>query len=203
MSTAEESHDPVARVYAQAILELAEAEGQAEGLLEELRGFEQTVAANPALTQFLSAGDVDAARRAAMIEKTIRGRASDLLVNALQVINRKGRLGSIGAIIDAYRLALEALRSRVDVEVTTAVPLSDDLRAALAGVASRYTGREAQLIERVDERLLGGLTLRIGDTKLDSSLASHLVRMRQSLEQRGERAIHGDLEWQFVEGRPG
>ncbi len=201
MSSADTTNDPVARVYAEAMLELAEADGQAESLLDELNGFSQLLAADPVLAQFITAADVDASRRTALLERAVRGRASDLLVNALQVINRKGRLGHLPAIIEAYRLALEVLRAQVDVEVTTAVPLTDELRTALKGVASRYAGRDAQLIERVDESLLGGLTLQVGDTKLDSSLASHLQRIRATLEQRGARALHGDGESAFVEGR--
>ena len=61
-----------------------------------------------------------------MIEQAFRGKASDLLVDSLLVVNRKGRLSAVRAIAVAYRAALRDLRGWVDVHVRTAVPLTPE-----------------------------------------------------------------------------
>jgi len=185
----------VAGVYARALLALAmdrhEAD-QIEGELAELAGL---VSANPELEGYLSSPLVDEEGRAAALEKALRERASDLVVNTLQVMNGKGRLGLLGALAEAYRLANEHRRGEVDVEVTTAVELSDELRRRIAISASRYAGRTARLIEKVDPELLGGLVLKIGDRKIDSSLARQIHDAREGLFERASQELHGEKSY--------
>ena len=201
MSTADSNVESVARVYGDVLLELAQEQGAADSLLEELTDLGAYLSTDAGFEKFLTSPDVDISRRAALIEKAMRGRASDLFVDAMQVINRKGRMDIIRAVIEAYRLAHEALRNQVDVHVTTAVPLNDELRGLLAEAATLYTGKEAKLVESVDEDVLGGLVMRVGDTKLDSSLLGRLRRVRESLARRGTREIVGGGEDSFVEGQ--
>ena len=199
MAGADTKTEGVAAIYGGVLLELADEKGAADSLLEELTDFTTFLDADKDFERFLLSADVDANRRSAVIEKAMRGRASDLFVNSLQVIMAKGRIDIIRAIIEAYRLAYETLQNRVDVHVTSAVPLSEELRRMLVDAASKYSGHQAKLIETVDESVIGGLTVQIGDTKLDSSVSSHLRRIRLSLAQSGLQKILGDGSGRFVE----
>ena len=133
--------------------------------------------------------------RAATLEKALRERASELVVNTLQVMNGKGRLGLLRALAEAYRLENEHQRGEVDVEVTTAIELSEELRRRITVSASRYSGRTARLIEKVDPELLGGLVLKIGDRKIDSSLARQIHDARERLFERASQELHGEKSY--------
>lgn len=189
MSRLNEKHVAVARVYSRSMLDLAEADGSAEGLLEELQALRGLLADQPAFAGYLESPVVEADDRRATIERVLRGRASDLLVDALQVLNRNGRLAILSTVIETYRIELLRRHRRVDVEVTTAVPLAADQRAALHALAERLTGQRPELIEAVDEGLLGGLVLRIGDRKIDTSVAKDLKTIRAQLAERASREI--------------
>ena len=78
----------------------------------------------------------------------------------------------------------------VDVHVTTAVPLSDGLRQELAQATERLTGSKPEIIATVDESLIGGLVVRVGDRKIDTSIVAGLRKMRQALGERSAREIH-------------
>ncbi len=143
--TAEFRHDEHRRyIYAEALLAIARPGGtsaallgeQVEELLEALQSLvgQRSPSSPPSWRARWSSPD-DAAKA---IEKLCRGRASDVLVNALQVMNRKGRMTLIPEVTERYRLALEALRNEVDVHVTSAVPLND----AALGRAARADDRE-------------------------------------------------------------
>jgi len=200
MSKGNNKPQGVAQVYAEAILALAKEGDCCDAILEQLLGFVALMDKDPKFDAFLLSPEVDVDQRAAVIEKTMRGRASDIITNALLVINRKGRFGLIRSIVEAYQLALKALKNEVDVFVISAVPLTHELRGSLTEVASGYTGCTARLVESVDPDILGGLVLRIGDTQLNASLTSHLNRIRNTLTERGMREIHGEGEWAYVEG---
>jgi F-type H+-transporting ATPase subunit delta len=181
----------VAAVYARAMLDLAAAQGQEDELLAELHDLSRTVEDDAELATFLASPLVSSEARAEVLEKVFRRRASDLLVDSLEVINRKGRLGLLAAIAAAYRGEYRELRGLVDVRVTTAVPLNDAQRASLSRAAAGFTGKQPQLIERVDPSILGGLVVEVAGEKVDSSLATQLRDVGTALAQRAAQELHG------------
>jgi F-type H+-transporting ATPase subunit delta len=189
MATVDERDLALGRLYAGALLDLAEASGQPDSLGEELHDLVRAVGENPELADFLSTPLVDDEMRAATLEKTLRGKASDLFVDALQVIRRKGRLGKLPAIAEAYRLELRQRRGLVDAQVISAVPLSAPLRAQLTESLRRFSGREPHLVERVDPALLGGTVVKIAGQKIDTSVATHLRELSEALLARASREI--------------
>ncbi len=183
----------VARVYAQALLGLADRQGEVDEILEQLEQLSSLMDQAPALENFLGSPLVQEESRKAALEKLFRGRASDLLVDTLQVMNRKGRLGLIRALVVAYRAEYEELKGRIDVRVTTAVPLSDSLRQHLRVATSEVTGKEAQLVEKVDQSILGGMVLRIGDRKIDTSIAKEIRQLNEQMVERASRELYGGI----------
>ncbi len=145
---------------------------------------------DPAIERFLGSPLVEEGPHAQVIESAFRGKASDLLVDSLQVINRKGRLGSLRAISEGYRAALRDLRGWMDVQVRTAVPLTDALRARLTEALAASTSRKPSLIETVDPAVIGGLVVQIEGRKIDASLASRLHHLSEALHARASREIH-------------
>jgi len=190
MANVDEREREVGRLYAEAILHVAEEQGQAEALESELADLVRYLDSNPAIEQFFGSPLVEEGPHAEAIEKAFRGKASDLLVDSLQVINRKGRLGSLRAIAGEYRTALRSLRGWMDVHVRTAVPLSEALRARLTAALAASTSRKPSLIEHVDPKVVGGLVIEIEGRKIDASLASRLHDLSGALLARASREIH-------------
>ncbi len=189
----------VARVYSRAMLDLAESKGQADEVLDELRWLAGQADQNEGLLHFLSSPMIDPEQRAESIDKMFRGKLSDVLVDSLQVVNRKGRLGLLPTIAETYRQDHRDLRGRVDVYVETAVPLSEALRERLRSTVSKYVGGEPSLHENVDESLIGGIVLRIGDEKVDASVKNEVRKYRSLLLDLAEREILGDREDALIE----
>ena len=179
----------LARVYSRSILELAEEQGQAEAVLDELQELVKYLDRNPEFEQFLGSPLVEAEDRGRTVEKALRGRASDLLVDSLQVVNRKGRLGLLRAIAEGYRIEFRDLRGIADAHVRTAVPLSEAMRIRVRESVARFTGKQPFLIEKVDPSLIGGIVIEVGGQKIDGSVSSRLRELGQSLERRASQEI--------------
>lgn len=190
MASIDEREREVGRLYAEAILHVAEEGGQAEALLEELNGLIEYLDRNPEFERFLASPLIEEGPHAQVIEDAFRGKASDLLVDSLLVINRKGRLSALRAIAVAYRAALRDLRGWMDVHVRTAVPLTEPLRARLNQVLAASTSRRPTLIEKVDPALIGGLVIEVEGRKVDASVASRLHDLSEALLARASREIH-------------
>ena len=190
MASVDENNREVGRLYAEAILHVAEERGQSEELLEELNGLVEYLDGSPDLDRFLASPMIEAEPREQVIEQAFRGKASDLLLDSLLVVNRKGRLSALRAIAAAYRAALRNLRGWVDVDVRTAVPLTPALRERLEQTLAASTGRKPTLIEKVDPSVIGGLVVEVEGRKIDASVASRLHDLSEALLARASREIH-------------
>lgn len=180
----------VAGVYARSMLELAEQRGEADALQEELEELTKYLDQDRELEEFLVSPLVDAKVRAKSMEKAFRGRASDLLVDALQVINRKGRLALLPAIAKAYRNEHRERRGLVEASVSTVVPLTETLRSQLVAAITNFSGKRPILTEKIDPSLIGGIVVEVGGKKLDTSVASRLRNLSAALSRRASQEIH-------------
>ncbi len=189
MASVDERQREVGRLYAEVILHVAEEQGQAEALRDELAELVGYLDRTPELEQLFSSPLIEEDPLAEVIEKAFRGKASDLLVDSLQVINHKGRLGSLRAIAAEYRAALLKRGGWIDVHVRTAVPLTDALRARLTTAVAAATGSKPTLIEHVDPSVVAGLVVELEGRKIDASLASRLHQLTEALLARASREI--------------
>lgn len=195
MPSPDEAAKDVAELYAGSILELAEEQEIAERLRGELDGLATLVEKDRELEDFLASPLIPESSRREVLEASFRGKLDDLLVDSLQVMNRKGRLGLLVATATAYRQALKERRGEIDVEVSSAVPLSSEVAARIEETVRKFTGKKPDLELTVDPALLGGLVLRVADRKIDGSVKTRISRLAESLLERGSEkigAVDGD-----------
>jgi len=179
----------VGRVYGGVVLDLAVKAGTADAVLEELSGLKALLDRDPDFERALASPLVDADTRRGMLEKALRNRASDLVVNSLQVMNAKNRLGLLRAFVEGYRLEFEEEKGITEVDVISAEPLSAEQRVRAEKVASKWTGGVARLVEIVDPEVIGGMVFRAGDRNLNRSVSRDLAIMKTRLFERASQQI--------------
>jgi F-type H+-transporting ATPase subunit delta len=189
---AEHKTDSVSRVYAQALLELAQADGQAESLAEEAGDLLGLLGSEPDLDKLLSSRALNSSQRSSAVDQLFKGKVSDVLYRFIQVINRKDRLGSLAGILVAYRGLVSDARGDVAVDVYVAESLSDEASKGVAESIGNAMGKQVKLRQNVDPELIGGLKVRVGDRLIDGSVATQLRIMKRKLVDAGrERARQG------------
>jgi F-type H+-transporting ATPase subunit delta len=97
------------------------------------------------------------------------------------VLVERGMTDEIGAVASAYREIAEAERGVLVAQVTTVVPLTDELRSSVIDKLTASLGSPVVLRERVDEKILGGIVIEVGGRVLDGSVSSQLENVRRSL----------------------
>ena len=185
----------IARVYAEAALGLADERGLADRLLEETGGLVEVLDESPELENILSSPLVDVEERGVAMDKIFQGRIDDTLLDTLQVMNRKGRSGLVRALAEAYRQEYNKLKGMVEAGVSTAVPMTDDMKQRLEEEVSRITGKTALLTERIDESLIGGMVLHVGDARMDTSVVKEIREMERKLMDRASRETNAGGGW--------
>lgn len=185
----------VARVYSEALLNAAEKRGQAAGILEDLEALVTEVFSHdPAFELFLGSPAVSRERRAGILRTTFEGRADELFVNFLYVLNNHDRLDMLRAIAQAYRNLHDRRAGRIPVEVESAVSLTDEQQERLRQLLRQSLQREPMLHARVNPDLLGGLVVRVGDRVYDASVRARLDLIRNQLIKSGSYEIQSQRD---------
>jgi F-type H+-transporting ATPase subunit delta len=189
------SRQHLGTVYAKALLGAAEKAGQAELSVEELEALIGDVLNKlPQLDEALKSPRLTHEERLPIIEKAFGGKLSVTTLRFLKVVSQHNRLDCLRAIARAARKQLDAARGRVEVIVETAYPLSNPVRERIVSRLTQLLGKQVKLQTQVNEDLLGGLVVRVGDTVYDASLAAQLKRMEAVTLDHTKQALRESLE---------
>lgn len=171
--------ETVARRYADAAFEIGKADGTLETWERDLAILRDTLA-DEELRRLVQHPAVPYAEKEQVLRKVVQGVAPEALSLALLMI-RRGRPGAIEAMVDRFAELVRRERGISLAEIRTALPLDDEQRAAIADRLKQLTGDKIEMNEVVDESLIGGLSVRIGDRLYDASVRSRLERLRARL----------------------
>jgi F-type H+-transporting ATPase subunit delta len=169
-----------AHAYATALFEVGKEKGKLDSLREQLARFTAALDGNRDLQVFFfspyfsSAEKIDGAKRA------IEGADPEFL-NFLELLIEKGRMPEIFRIRREFEELWKHENRRIDVTVTSAVELDPAVVGKIGEEIQRQTGQEVDLASRVDEDILGGVVLQVGNMVLDASIRSRLEKLRKSV----------------------
>lgn len=170
----------IARVYATALYEAAEEEGRVDEVRRDLGAFVQAMEDSPDLRQLIAAEEISDMRKTQVLMELTEG-GDELVRNLLRLLVAKSRESELPAIYRAFVELVEEARGIVHVEVVSAVPLTAPLQEALKAKIESSLHKTVELTLTVDEEILGGLRLRIGDRIADASIRHRLDRLRALL----------------------
>jgi F-type H+-transporting ATPase subunit delta len=170
--------------YAEALFEAALDREELEGVLDDLKEFVEALHESEELRHFFYGGQIPEREKRRAIDALTEGMALSTR-NFLKVLSDNGREEILEDVLVRYEdLVKEHLR-RVEVEVTTAVDLSDEvierIKERLAGLLE---GREVILHTSVDPDILGGAVFRFGGRMVDGSVRGQLASLREEMLER-------------------
>ncbi|XAL98616.1 ATP synthase F1 subunit delta [Phycisphaeraceae bacterium D3-23] len=179
--TAELKTDAVGRVYAGALLDLAREAGEQDAVAQEVGELLPLVESGSDLHRLLTNPVISADERSKIIGRVFEGKVSDLLLRFLKVVADKDRLGSLGPILSGYLLAIAESGGKVTVDAYVAAAMDDATASRVAERIGQSLGKEVALRQHVDESLIGGLKIKVGDKLIDASVASQLRAMKNKM----------------------
>ena len=169
-----------ARVYAEALFEVGRDKGKLDALQQQLGEFADAVDGNRELQVFLFSPYLSSIEKKDGLKRAISG-AEPELMNFLEVLVDKGRMTEVFRIRRELDELWKHENRRIDVTVTSAVELDTAVVAKIGQEVERQTGEEVDLSSSVDDRILGGIVLRVGNMVLDASIRSRLEKLRKSV----------------------
>jgi F-type H+-transporting ATPase subunit delta len=174
--------EEAARVYAEALFDVSKAKGKLDEVREELGQFADAVEGDRELQVFLFSPYFSSAEKSEGLGRAISG-ADPEFVNFLELLVEKGRTTEVFRIRRQFEELWKRENKRIEVTVTSAVELDPAAVAKIGEEIERQTGRKVELASDVDEEILGGIVLQVGNMVLDASIRSRLDKLRKSVAQ--------------------
>ena len=170
-----------AKIYGEALYELAHSEELDGQLLPQLRGAAELLTGAPEYQYILSSPAISKAERTGLLDQAFSGQVHPYVLNFCKILLEKGLLHEFSDCAKAYRARYLQDNGIVEASVTTAVPLDDGQRKKLMEKLSAMTGKQIVLKERLDPAVLGGIRLDIDGTELDGTVQNRLAALRRNI----------------------
>jgi F-type H+-transporting ATPase subunit delta len=172
------------KIYANALFEAAKEKGRLEVVRDELHEFVEAADEVPELRELLVNPEVDSRQKVDALSALLAD-ADELTRNFLRLLAEKGRTSELHEIVREFDALVGREEGILDVELTTAVELSEDEAQKLLGRIEQVSGRRLRASRRVDPNLIGGFVLSAGSYRADASVKGRLDGLRRELTGSG------------------
>lgn len=164
--------------YAKAALSLASDQKAAEAVNNDMIAIAKTISDSEELDQVLKSSVVKTEVKTAALSK-IFPKLNKISSDLFNVLIDNKRIGILGDVAQKYTELFDVLNDKEIAQVTTAIPLTKDLEKKVLTKIKELTSKAVELENIVDESIIGGFILRIGDKQYNASVQNKLNRLKR------------------------
>jgi F-type H+-transporting ATPase subunit delta len=173
----------IAKVYADALLEISEENKTSETIEKELEEVSKTLTEDTEVWEFVNSPLIKKEDKIKVIEKAFLGNVSETMNSALYLLLKNERISLIKEIKNQFSLGTDKLRGRIRAYVESARALSDsEANEIKSSLKEKFKG-ECILENIVKPELIGGIIIKFNDNLIDGSMQSSLFNLKQNLLQ--------------------
>ena len=166
--------------YAQALLELATEKNKVDDVQNDMNYFLSVVNGNREFENLLKSPIVKADKKISIFNAVFDA-FEEISKSFITLIVKNGRESILTQIAMAYTAKLQELKGIIPLTITTASKLDDAVRAQILAKIERSVKGTLEVEEKIDESLIGGFLVRMGDTQIDASVSRQFKDLKQRL----------------------
>ena len=164
--------------YAKAILDLAAENKATDAVEKDMRSIVSTIAENKELQDFLASPVIKGSAKKEALQLIFKG-GSSITEGVLSMLVDNKRVGMLYEVALKYIILNEKMKGKDVAFVTTATALTADLEKKVLAQVTELTGKTVTIENKIDERIIGGFVLRVGDLQYDASIANKLSNLKR------------------------
>jgi ATP synthase F1 delta subunit len=172
--------EEIGRVYGDALFDVALEKDKLEDVHEQLSQFADAMDESRDLRVFLFSPYFSSQEKREGLARVVSGAEPELL-NFLELLAEKHRMPAIFHIKRRFDERWAEENKRLEVRLTSAIELDDDVVERVSKEIERQTDRTINVTREVDPEVLGGLVLRVGNRVLDASIRTKLEKLRKEV----------------------
>ena len=170
----------IARPYAQAAFEIAQADNDLQGWSDMLKLL-ASVVSDDLMQSVISNASIEIDKVVDILLGVCGDQLNDKGKNFVKVLAESRRLTVLPEIAALYEAQRAEAEKTIEAEVASAFPLSEAQQQQIAAALKKRLGREVNLVARTDESIVGGAIVRAGDLVIDGSITGQLDKLAANL----------------------
>jgi len=174
----------VASRYAKSVFDLAIETKLIDKVYNDMLLVEQVCNDNRPLVLLLKNPIIRYDYKLNVLNKLFKKHVSELTLKFFNLICRKNRADILPDTSRVFVKLYHDYKGIIRANVSSAVKLSGDIRKDFEGIVAKATGKKVELDTKVDETLIGGYVLQVGDNMIDNSLKNKINKLRRELKSR-------------------
>ncbi len=164
--------------YAKAILDLAVENKATDALEKDMKAIVATVSESNELREMLASPVIKGSAKKEALLAIFKG-ADKITEGVIGMLVDNKRVSMLNEVALKYLILNEKLKGKDVAFVTTAVPLTADLEKKVLQKVGDLTGNKVTIENNIDESIIGGFVLRVGDLQYDASIANKLSNLKR------------------------
>jgi len=166
--------------YAKSLIDLSTEQNVLEEMMKDMVLFEEVVDQNSELEAILKNPIVPLDKKAGILNDVFGNKVHQITQSFLKLVVNKGRSGILFETSKQFINQYQFIKGIVTAEVTSATALTDDNKTEIVSLVKKELGAKEVIIkEKVDEKLIGGFILKVGDKQFDASIAGGLNKLKK------------------------
>ena len=174
----------VAARYAKSLIDLALEQKALEEIRVDMELFVNTLRINTELQAVVKNPIIPLNKKNAIINAVFGGKIHRVTSSFLKIVIDKGRAEIIYGTAKEFLNQYNQYKNIVTAKVTSATPLTENAKTEIINKVKAITGGEVLLQTEIDDSLIGGFILTVGDKQFDTSLASGLAKLKKEFTQK-------------------
>ncbi len=167
--------------YAKALMELVESKNAFDTVAKDMEFALNTLKDSRELRKTIASPIIDPQKKISILTEIFQSRISEISLNFLKFIIEKNRDNLFTDIVSRFIELRDEKLGIINITVTTAVELPDVEKQKMESKLSEFSGKKVRAKYKVDERIIGGFTVKLKDTVIDASVKNQLKTLRKLL----------------------
>ena len=166
--------------YAKSLIDLSKEQNALEEIKNDMVFFEEVVDANSELEAILKNPIVPLDKKAGILNDIFGNKVHQITNSFLKLVVNKGRSAILFDTAKQFIGQYNTIKGIVTAEVTSAIAITDANRTEITALVKKeLAANEVIIKEKVDEKLIGGFILKVGDKQFDASIAGGLNKLKK------------------------
>ncbi len=171
----------IARIFAESLSEVGKEKKVLPKLEDELKKVAELFQEEKELDRYFGSHEISGEKKKEFIDTLFSGTLSDFIINMLKSIIDFNCMKELDIIHNEFVKQVDMINNRQRVTVTTRFELDDSTREQVKSALNKELKKEIILEERTNEKILGGIIIKIDDLLIDGSLANQLKKINSNL----------------------
>lgn len=173
----------VASRYAKSLIDLSLEKGALEKVYADMKMIHDTCMESDELLVFLKSPIIKTEKKRDILKAIFSGKVHPITEGFIDLMTSRKRESYLESIASAFLRQYKQHKHIITAVITTASGLDENLRRQVHELVKNSVKSEVELIEKVDNKLIGGFVLRIGDQQVDASISRKLQELRRNFSE--------------------